>query len=160
MNAEQSGFDVVIEVQRNGTIEDWRSALSVPASEVPELTDREKQSLRKFGAAEKDMEKVARGRLVFEATRKRLEGRAEKIGRIVVEVLREIGSGWRLESVMLRKSDQWLLLFAGPSSQTTHLEIPRRFGDDLVDSVRPADQQFLRQELVGRLEQVLKPGTN
>jgi hypothetical protein len=111
------------------SLEEWRRAQALPASELPKLSSQEKEAARKFGISE---EAYARSSKAGEFGRERMLGRAQRFGECVDEILKELGSA----AVDAVKSDpfrgRWLVRLKTPESII--IEFPRELVDDLLDS--------------------------
>jgi hypothetical protein len=143
---ETTGFDIEIAVGRP----DWEAAKRVPSAQLPAVSEGEKEFYRKlFPTEQMDFDKLARLRVAWNEGRKRLERTAESLGRIVVEVLGEIQADWRLDAVVLRRPEYWLLMMTGAKSSHANVKIPRALGQDLVEGPNSEDRERLKRYLQG-----------
>jgi hypothetical protein len=128
MRAEKLNFEIELP-DSSVSIEEWRKAQALPASELPRLSAEEKEAARKFGISE---EAYARSLKAGEFGRMRMLSRAQEFGECVDKILEELGSG----VVDAVKSDpfrgRWLVRLK--DAEGVILEFPRELVDDLLDS--------------------------
>jgi hypothetical protein len=147
MSAEPN-FDVVVE-GFSGSLDEWSKAQAIPVSELPPLSDDEKEFARKFGLAE---EEWAREQWALAEGEKRLQERTEALGEKVAQILSGFGAGYSLEQIVAKPADlRWLLRIRTPEGME-RFDVPQDLGDDVLDLSHPRYHGILK----GRLSRVLQ----
>ena len=142
MSAEPN-FDVVVD-GFSGSLDEWSKAQKIPASELPPLSDEQREFVRKFGLTE---EEWARGQWALSEGEKRLQERTEALGEKVVDVLSGFGPGYGLEQIVAKPAEtRWLLRIRTPEG-VLKFDVPQDLGDDLVDLDHPRYRAILKARL-------------
>jgi|ERR1700722_5461840 hypothetical protein len=131
------------------SMEDWRQALAAPESDLPALSEAQKEAARFVRMGEPE---YARGVLADQLGSKRQQEKGRHLGEIIGEILDRSGQRWRLES-LLRKGvqSQWIARFEG-SGADREVEIPIDLADDVLESGDPVSKNRLLRLLTGKLE--------
>jgi hypothetical protein len=148
-------FEVVIKGS-GSNVDEWRRAQHAPVSELRliDLTAEQKHVAERFGVS---LEDYARGILALRYGRERRESEGRALGQHVVELLRELGEGYRLTSVV-RDADRfrWMLRIETPK-QAVGVPVSYAVADDVIQAAVLAQIEHLRQvilEGVGRKDLV------
>lgn len=129
--------------------EDWKRSLQAPLTELPELPDAEKAFARRFGIAE---DKYARSRLSSQYGQERMLKRGTRLASAEVEILKGLGSGYRLLAVDYEATKlRWVASIQTPRGGV-NVAIPAELADDIVDSNTVQDQERLKALLFSSLE--------
>ena len=140
------------------SVDDWKRAMNVPKTELPKLSDEQKEIARKMGMS---LEEYARGVLVFQYGEQRQKDRGESLGKKVEAVLGGLGQPYRLEA-LLREGvkGRWVARIETPTAPK-NVAIAMDLADDLIDSDTVQDEERLRalilqslgrQELLGNVQ--------
>jgi hypothetical protein len=122
------------------SLEEWRRAQAAPVSELPKLSEVQKDVARKFGISE---EEYARSVLAGHYGQKRMVLRARKLGEEVERLVRSLSPHYHVLKVVAEMfRGRWLVRIQTPGKETS-VGIPRELGDDIIDS----DLQEARQQL-------------
>ena len=115
------------------SVDDWQRAQIAPSSELPALTEEQKEVARKFGLSE---ERYARSYLSSLYGQQRTHDRGAKLGEFIRELIREgqadselLAMIWDMDRV------QWVARVRSGSRIAT-ISIPRELADDFLDSGR------------------------
>lgn len=131
--------------------EDWKKAMSAPESELPELSEQQKEVARKMGIDEKE---YARGVLVGKYGEVRERERGEKLGKYIEEILHGLASSYYQLEALVREGTKgrWIARILTPK-QVANVAIPSELADDVVDSAASQDIERLKRlvlENIGR----------
>jgi hypothetical protein len=144
-------FEVVVtglNSEMDEAIDEWMQAQAAPKSELPKLSKVERDLARKMGAKQEDYQRMV---LAGQLGQMRLKSRGEALGRILKDLLPELGDGFRLDGV---RSDlvhsRWVCGFES-DGRVVNVAIPRDLADAALDFGTVEDLQQLRQHLVERL---------
>jgi hypothetical protein len=111
--------------------EEWRRALKANDSELPELTEDQKEWAKRFGVEEKQ---YARSLLAGLYGNERQRKRAQALGAEVGKVLDALSSGYAVCAVLWQGSRQrWLVRVQTPES-VVGIAISFELADDVLDS--------------------------
>jgi len=151
----QSEFKVVIS-SAVSNVEEWRCALGAPNTElrIEALTEEQKQIAKRFGISVED---YARGLLAHRYGRERRESEGRALGQHVIELLRGLGQGYTLSSVLWEGGRlRWMLRIETPD-RAVGVPVPFELAEDVVDSRVLSEVEKLRRLLfdgVGRQDLV------
>jgi hypothetical protein len=131
------------------TLDAWRQAMSAPESDLPPLSEAQKEAARFVRMGEPE---YARGVLADELGSKRQQEKGRRLGEIIGEILDQSGKRWRLDS-LVRKGVrfQWTARFEGAGSDR-EVEIPFDLANDVVEGGDPYSKSRLARLLAGKLE--------
>lgn len=137
--AKGDNFEVLVSGY-GSSVEEWRRAQRAASSELPELSEAQKDVARKFGVTEEEYKRsVLSLRYGEERTRKR----AKALGLIIEELLQQIGDAYRLLAVVAEMGkERWVARVQAPA-KTVNIAIDRDLGDDIIDSDTVQDRRRL-----------------
>ena len=146
---ERLPFQIVIP-GHSVSVDEWRRASSVPVSELPHLSDEQKEVARKFGVSE---EEYARNVLAGSYGQQRMRERAQRLGEAVQGVLQPLGRSYRVIAVR-RDMDRlgWIVRIETQASDVD-VFVSQELADDLMDSGSNEDRERLRLRIVSSLRQ-------
>lgn len=113
--------------------EEWKRAFGAATTELPDLSEQEKQMASKFEVSEEDYK---RSKLAGEYGRKRLERRGRALGEKAREILIHSGlePNYKLNAVLWEGTKlRWLLRIQTPD-KIVGVPVPIELADDLLDS--------------------------
>jgi hypothetical protein len=149
-------FDDVVVLGATGSPEEWRRALRAPASELPPLDSAQREDARRRGVSESD---YARGVLLEKLAEKRWQERGQALGDRVREVLKPLGSEYRLVTVLAEVARRrWTVRFEGGGA-VLDIHLDGELVDDLLNYNALEDTERLRVKLLkglGRGELVVR----
>jgi len=153
--AAGSKFEVHVSGYRSSA-EEWKRAFEAIASELPPLTDQEREIARRFQVSEEDYK---RGKLAGILGQKGLEVRGHAFGDQVQYILSGLGDGYHLKAVFWEGQKlRWILRIETPHKLVA-VAVPFELADDVLDSAAIQDIERLknlvllgvgRQELIGK----------
>jgi hypothetical protein len=148
-NMEQSRFQIEIP-GHSVSVGEWRRASVAPISELPVLTDDQKEVARKFGVTE---EEYARNVLAGSYGRQRMHERAQRLGEAVEQVLEQLGGAYRVTAVR-RDMDRlgWIVRIE-TQPRDVDVFVSQELTDDLLDSGSNEQRERLRLRVVSSLGQ-------
>lgn len=143
---EHASFQVVVS-DYTSSVDEWRRAQKAAKSELPELSDAQRQVARKFGIVE---EEYARSVLAGQYDMRRMAARTRKLGEEVEGILREVSPTYRVVMVGVEMfRDRWLVRLKSPDKEVG-VAVPRELGDDVIDwRLREAAEQLRAKVLYG-----------
>src|SRR5947199_10306358 len=101
-----SHFQVFVRGVSGGSDDDWFRAKSAPESELPELSDGQKDVARRMGIAEQE---YARGVPVNQYSEERHLHRGQKLREHIEKILTSVGHSYHLEALAReRRKDRWV----------------------------------------------------
>ncbi|MBI2817732.1 MAG: hypothetical protein HYX72_12415 [Acidobacteria bacterium] len=122
--------------------------MEAPLSELPELTEDEKEVARKFGIAD---EKYARSRLSLVYGHKRQEERGHFLGEVLKHLLAVLGTHFRLRELIYDpEKSRWVAKIEG-AGRISGVSISRELAEDIIDINTVQDQERLRDLLIRSL---------
>ncbi len=128
---------------------DWRQALSAPESDLPPLSEAQREAARFVRMGEPE---YARGVLADQLGSRRQQEKGRRLGEIIGEILDQSGTRWRLDSLVRKGVQfQWIAQFEG-SGPDREVEIPIDLADDVVASGDSYSKNRLSRLLTGKLE--------
>lgn len=128
--ASEKEFDVFVS-DYSSSVEEYRRAMTVAESELPELTEQQKTVARKMGVSEED---YRRGVLAGKFGESRMLSRGRKLGATIQELLEGLGPEYKVDAVKAEMfNDRWLIRILTPS-RVFNVAIPRDLADDVLDS--------------------------
>ena len=148
MSAQGQQFEVLIQ---SNTIppEEWFRAMSAPKSELPELSQEQREAVRKLDISE---EEYARTELARRYGREGLRRRGERFGAIIQRLLQELGGRGRVIALVYEGGkSRWVVRIELPSG-LRNLAIPEELVDDVLDSELYESIQAVKQKLRAGLE--------
>ena len=113
------------------SVEEYRRAERAPKSELPVLSDDQKEVARRFKISE---EEYARGVLAGIYGRERQRNRGKQLGELVQEILGELGKSGKVVHVAYEMDRIRWVVSVRTSDKTVQVLVPRELADDLVDS--------------------------
>jgi hypothetical protein len=138
------------------SVEEWRRALQVDEAELPELTEEQKQWVKRFGVGHKE---YARGLLAGLYGNERQKKRARALGEEVGKILEVLGAGYAVLAVVWQGSKlRWLVRVQTPG-RVLGIPVPFELADDVLDSQILREIERLRQFVlagIGREDMVSK----
>lgn len=128
--AEEPKFKVFVQnlsASVQESVEDWSRAQK--ASDLPELSEGQKVSARKWGISE---EEYARLLLAGHFRQERIRNRGKALGKLVEEVLGGLGPGYRLLAVTAETfQGRWVFRVETPQA-IVNVRVLSEFADDLL----------------------------
>jgi hypothetical protein len=132
-------FEIVLP-EGSISLEEWRKAQALPASELRKLSPDEKEVARKLGITE---EALVRSEKASEFGRERMHKRAQEFGEYINQILGEFGLG----SVDGLKADifqgRWLIRVT-KNAESVVIDFPDELVNDLLDSPKFHIEQVKR----------------
>jgi|SRR5229473_2653696 len=123
-------FDVAVS-GGSTSVEEYRRAMSEPASNLPELTPQQKMVAERLGLPE---EEYRRGVLADHFGETRVRHRGRKLGEIIQGVLDGLDGEYRVETVRAEMVNlRWLVRIVSRDREFI-VAIPRDLADDILDS--------------------------
>lgn len=125
----------------HSSVDEARQAREVPASELPPISDEEREFARKLDRSD---EAYQRGKLAGMYGHQRMENRAVALGKQVEEILANMGQEYRLASVTWNSSTlTWRLVIATPQGEQ-NVVLPSELVNDALDAQTRRELQRLR----------------
>lgn len=122
-------FEIVVP-DYSSSVDEWQRAMQAAESELPKLTDEQKEVARKFKIS---AEEYARGVLAGLYGQKRMRDRAQRLGEWVQAILEEGGSGDRVTGVRYQMDRlRWILTIRTAEGEA-NIAVPREIVDDVLD---------------------------
>jgi hypothetical protein len=135
-------FQVFVRGISGGSADDWVRAKSAPHSELPELSDEQKDVARRMGIPE---EEYARGVLVNKYSEERQLHRGEKLGEHIENILNGLGPSYHLQALVREGiKDRWVARIVMPD-KIENVAISFGTADDVVDSAAIQDIERLKR---------------
>jgi hypothetical protein len=139
------------------SVEEWQRALQADESELPELTQEQKEWATRFGVSPKE---YARGLLAGLYGNERQKKRGQAIGELVGKILEALGVGYAVVAVLWQGSKlRWLVRVQTPE-RMLGIPVPFELADDVLDSQILSEIERLRQLVlagVGREGRISNP---
>jgi hypothetical protein len=151
-----SHFQVFVSGVAGGSDDDWARAEGAPDSELPQLSEQQKDIARRMEIPEAE---YARGVLVNKYSEERLRDRGEKLGVQIDLLLRLLGASYVLQALVREGAKlRWLAIIATPEG-VKKVAIPFEAADDVIDSGAVQDIERLKRIIFGALgrEELLNP---
>ncbi len=115
----------------SSSAEEWKQAIEAPVSELPKLSDEQKETAKRFQVAE---EEYARGVLAGDLASQRHSQRGQVLGETVEKLLSGLGSGYRVDAILRHGVEfRWMLRIETPGG-FRNVDIPLDLADDVIDS--------------------------
>jgi hypothetical protein len=131
------------------SVTDWSKAMAAPESELPPLSEAQKEAARFVRMNEPE---YARGVLADQLGSKRQQEKGRRLGEIIGEILGQSGLRWRLDSLVRKGVHfQWIARFEGPGGDRL-VEIPIDLADDVIESGDLSSKDRLLRLLTGKFE--------
>jgi len=125
--------------------EDWLRAMRAPKSELPELTEEQKNAARGFKIS---MEEYARGELARLYGKERMSQRGRQLGEKVSQILETLGPAYQLVGVTSQMTKlRWVLTVQTPAGEA-NVFVARELADDVLDWGSREKVEELRSRLV------------
>jgi hypothetical protein len=146
---ERLSFQILIP-GHSVSVDEWRRASTASTSELPTLSEDQKEVARKFGVTE---EEYARNVLAASYGRQRMRQRAQRLGEAVQEVLEQLGGTYRVTAVR-RDMDRlgWIVRIE-TQRKDVDVFVSQELTDDLLDSGSNEERERLRLRVVSSLGQ-------
>lgn len=142
-------FEVFISGMSGGSSDDWKRAMSAPESELPQLSEQQKDVARRMGIPEKE---YARGVLVSKYGEERQLERGRKFGAHIEGILSGLGGSYSLQALVREGVKlRWVARIATPKG-IRNVAIPFEIADDVVDSAAIQDVERLKQLILKAVE--------
>jgi hypothetical protein len=150
-------FQVFVSGMSGGSADDWKRAMNAPESELPELSEQQKDVARRMEIPEKE---YARGVLVNKYSEERQIERGKKLGEHIDSILDGLGSSYYRLQALVREGlkSRWVARITTPKG-IKNVAVPFEIADDVVDSDTVQDIERLKQiilKAVGR-EELINP---
>lgn len=139
-----SSFNIVVS-DYTTSMEEWRRAQQAPKSELPDLTEEQKEVARKFKIS---VEEYARGVLAGRYGQKRMKERARRLGEQVQSLLDEWGGNDSVVAVIYEMDRLRWIVGIQTSGKTSHVAVPRELADDILDWGLREQIQALKERLL------------
>jgi len=144
-----SQFQVFISGMTGGSADDWLKAKSAPDSELPALSEAQKDVARKMGIAEAE---YARGVLVSKYSEQRQKARGHRLGEDIIRILNALGPSYDLEALTREGVNfRWVVRITTPND-VKRIAIPLDVADDVIDSGTVQDIEGLKNIILKGLE--------
>ncbi len=132
----------------SSSLEDWNKAEKAPLSELPDLSDEERELAQKLGLSE---DEYRRHKLVGEYGQERLLTRARALGERVQAILEGARSEYKL-SAIFRNVDGglWILRLEGKADEQD-VSISWELADDLLDSGGAEYEERFKNKILSAL---------
>lgn len=151
-----SQFQVFVSGMTGGSADDWARAQNAPDSELPELSEHQKDIARRMGIPEAE---YARGVLVNKYSEEKQRDRGRKLGDHIDRILYGLGSYYQIQALVREGvKGRWVARIT-TSKGIKNVAIPFEIADDVVDSGAVQDIERLKEVIlkaVGR-EELLNP---
>lgn len=135
--------------------EAWSRAINAPESELPKLSEAERDLARKMQIEPKE---YARGALAEEYSVEELKKRGEILGRKIEAILGEAGDKYRLDAIVREGVNvRWVARIATPTDVKL-VSLPLDLADDVIDWDAPSMIDRLRQALRAEIRDL--PGSS
>ncbi len=139
------------------TLEEYQRAMTAPVSELPPLSEEQKQAASRFGTTE---EELARSELVKVYGREGLRQRGQRLGEIAQRILAEVDSQCRLVEVLYEGLKQRWILRIDNGSRSSGISLNADLADDItkyqlheaVQQLRHKLAEAIREEMVGKVQ--------
>jgi len=139
-----------------GSVDEYTRARGVPTSELPPLSDEEREAARKFGMSD---EAFQRSKLSLMYGHQRIEARALDLGEQVEKILTELDTGYQLISVTWNSSTlSWRLEVETPQGRQ-NVALASDLVNDALDARTRSELRRLRNMVLfglGRQELIFK----
>jgi len=123
-------FEVFVS-DHSSSIEEWKQAMAARRSELPPLSEQQREVARKFGVTD---EEYARGVLAGQYGEKRMRSRGERLGELVETILQGLGPAYRLAAIKAEMfNGRWVCRIETPE-KIANVAVPRELADDVLDS--------------------------
>ena len=142
-------FQVFVSGISGGSPDDWKRAMNAPESELPQLSEQQKDVARRMGIPAKE---YARGVLVNKYGEERQMERGKQLGEHIRKILSGIGAPYTLEALVREGAKfRWVARIATPEG-IKNVAIPFEIADDVVDSATVQDIERLKQVILKAVE--------
>ncbi|HTG58085.1 MAG TPA: hypothetical protein VMG63_01555 [Terriglobia bacterium] len=146
---ERLHFQIVVP-SHSVSVEEWRRALAAPISELPVLSEEQKEVAQKFGVTE---EQYARNVLAGSYGQRRMHQRAQRLGEEVQEVLDRLGGGQRVIAVKRDLDRLGWVVRVETQQRDIDVIVSQELADDLLDSGSLEQRERLRLRVMSSLRQ-------
>jgi hypothetical protein len=149
-------FEVFISGMSGGSSDDWKRAMNAPESELPPLTEQQKDVARRMGIPEKE---YARGVLVNKYSEERQMERGKRFGEHIDSILHGLGPEYQLQALVREGTKaRWVARLVTPQG-IKNVAIPFEIADDVVDSATVQDIERLKQLILRAVdrEELINP---
>lgn len=144
MATQKQHFDIFVS-DYHCSPEEWKRAMSAPASELPSLSPEQKEVARKMGVQE---EGYRRGMLAGQYGNKRMQEKGQRLGELAEEILEKSGKKYRIVAVVWEPDRaRWLLRVETPGG-SVGVPIPFELVDDVLDAEILQELHRLRKILL------------
>ena len=126
----EGSFQIVVSDSQS-SLEDWQRAQKVAKSQLPRLTDDQKEVARKFKISE---EEYARAVLAGFYGRGRQEARATRLGEEIQNILEGLGTGERVGALVWQMDRLRWIVRIQRSTGVVNVAVPGALADDVLDS--------------------------
>jgi hypothetical protein len=127
---KQQKFEVLVS-DYSSSVEEWKRAMVAPRSELPPLSEQQREVARKFGVSD---EEYARGVLAGLYGEERIRSRGEQLGELVETILQGLGPTYRLAAIKAEMfNGRWICRIMTPE-KIANVAVPRELADDVLDS--------------------------
>jgi len=153
----EAQFQVFVSGMTGGSADDWTRAKNAPDSELPQLSEQQKDVARRMGIPEGE---YARGVLVNKYSEERQRERGTKLGKHIDQVLHGLGSSYYQLQALVREGTKfrWVARITTPKG-IKDVAIPFEVADDVIDSGAIQDNERLKEVLLKAVghEELLNP---
>ena len=145
VNVHTQGQEFEVHIRSNSSAaEEWKRAMEAPVTELPQLSDAQKEMAKRFEVTE---EEYARGELASIYSRQRLKVKGERLGSIVGEILQNLGRAGRVAAVLYEGGKLRWIIRIEMSSGVRNIALAYELVNDVIDSELFQAHQELRQTL-------------
>lgn len=145
---QNSHFQIVLS-KPSASAQEWRRALAAPSSELPPLSEEQKEVARKFNVTE---EEYARNVLAGCYGQQSMRKRAQQLGEAVQSLLAELGGGRVIAVVRETDRPGWIVRIE-TRQRDVDVFVSRELADDLLDSGSGEERERLRARVASSLEE-------
>lgn len=144
---KQQKFEVFVS-DYSSSVEEWKRAMAAPRSELPPLSEQQREVARKFGVSD---EEYARGVLAGLYGEERMRCRGERLGELVESILQGLGAPYRLAAIKAEMfNGRWVCRIETPE-RIANVAVPRELADDVLDSGATEEIDMLKNCLLAGL---------
>jgi hypothetical protein len=140
-------MEIIVEGWRAGK-EERDAAKSVPASDLPILTDEQKMVAKKMGISE---DAYARSTYAGRQNQDRLTDKTKRFARVLEKRLAPLSEGARIDRVRLVTIEHEYRIDISANGKIIHFRVPEEMVDDLIEG----GSASIEEQIANRLENVL-----
>jgi hypothetical protein len=152
-----SQFQVFVSGMTGGSSDDWARAQNAPDSELPKLSEQQKDIARRMGIPEAE---YARGVLVNKYSEERQRDRGKKLGDCIDQILDNGSPDCQLQALIREGVKfRWVARITTPNG-VKNIAIPFEIADDVIDSGAVQDIERLKEIILTAIGREELPNSN